>query len=33
MQIRDPRHKRRLVIKAADVVLFGPPQRKPFNAE
>lgn len=27
MQIRDPRHKRRLVIKATDVVLFGPPQR------
>jgi Flp pilus assembly protein TadB len=27
MQIRDPRHKRRLIIKAADVVLFGPPQR------
>lgn len=28
MQIRDPRHKRRLIIKATDVVLFGPPQRK-----
>lgn len=27
MQIRDSRHKRRLVIKATDVVLFGPPQR------
>jgi len=27
MQIRDPRHKRRLIIKATDVVLFGPPQR------
>ncbi|CAF4105810.1 unnamed protein product, partial [Rotaria sp. Silwood2] len=26
MQIRDPRHKRRLVIKATDVVLFGPPK-------
>jgi hypothetical protein len=31
MQIRDPRHKRRLVIKATDVVLFGPPQRKIFD--
>ena len=27
MQIRDLRHKRRLIIKATDVVLFGPPQR------
>ncbi|CAF2596650.1 unnamed protein product [Rotaria sp. Silwood2] len=27
MQIRDPRHKRRLIIKATDVVLFGPPQQ------
>ncbi|CAF3645110.1 unnamed protein product [Rotaria sp. Silwood1] len=27
MQIRDPRHKRRLIIKATDIVLFGPPQR------
>ena len=27
MQIRDARHKRRLVIKATDIVLFGPPQR------
>lgn len=27
MQIRDSRHKRRLLIKATDVVLFGPPQR------
>ena len=27
MQMRDPRHKRRLIIKATDVVLFGPPQR------
>ncbi|CAF1297206.1 unnamed protein product [Rotaria magnacalcarata] len=26
MQIRDPRHKRRLIIKSTDVVLFGPPQ-------
>ncbi|CAF1099606.1 unnamed protein product [Adineta ricciae] len=25
MQIRDLRHKRRLIIKATDVVLFGPP--------
>jgi hypothetical protein len=28
MQIRDLRHKRRLIIKATDVVLFGPPQSK-----
>lgn len=27
MQIRDLRHKHRLIIKATDVVLFGPPQR------
>ncbi|CAF1031135.1 unnamed protein product [Rotaria sordida] len=27
LQIRDPRHKRRLIIKATDIVLFGPPQR------
>ncbi|CAF4414585.1 unnamed protein product, partial [Adineta steineri] len=27
MQIRDLRHKRRLIIKATDVVLFGPPPR------
>ncbi|CAF0756162.1 unnamed protein product [Adineta ricciae] len=27
MQIRDPRHKRRLIIKATDIVLFGPPRR------
>ncbi len=31
MQIRDPRHKRRLIIKSTDIVLFGPPQRKLFN--
>ncbi len=31
MQIRDPRHKRRLIIKATDIVLFGPPQRILFN--
>lgn len=31
MQIRDPRHKRRLIIKSTDVVLFGPPQRKTFH--
>ncbi len=31
MQIRDPRHKRRLIIKATDIVLFGPPQRLSFN--
>ncbi|CAF0721856.1 unnamed protein product [Didymodactylos carnosus] len=30
MHIRDPRHKRRLIIKATDVVLFGPPQN-PHN--
>jgi hypothetical protein len=28
MHIRDPRHKRRLIIKATDAVLFGPPQSK-----
>ncbi|CAF1159111.1 unnamed protein product [Adineta steineri] len=27
MQIRDLRHRRRLIIKATDIVLFGPPQR------
>ena len=26
MHIRDVRDKRRLIIKATDVVLFGPPQ-------
>jgi len=31
MQIRDPRHKRRLIIKSTDIVLFGPPQRISFN--
>jgi hypothetical protein len=31
MQIRDPRHKRRLIIKSVDVVLFGPPPRKISN--
>jgi hypothetical protein len=31
MQIRDPRHKRRLIIKATDIVLFGPPPRILFD--
>ncbi|CAF0741682.1 unnamed protein product [Rotaria sordida] len=31
MQIRDPRHKRLLVIKATDVVLFGPPPQHKHN--
>jgi hypothetical protein len=31
MQIRDPRHKRRLIIKSVDVVLFGSPPRKILN--
>ena len=31
MHIRDPRHKRLLMIKATDVVLFGPPQRINFQ--
>lgn len=31
MHIRDVRDKRRLMIKATDVVLFGPPQRKHEN--
>ncbi|RNA34932.1 stromal interaction molecule [Brachionus plicatilis] len=30
MQIKDPRHKRLLIIKATDLVLFGPTQ-KPHN--
>ena len=31
MHIRDVRDKRRLIIKATDVVLFGPPQGKQQN--
>jgi hypothetical protein len=33
MQIRDPRHKRRLIIKSTDVVLFGPPQSIESNSD
>ena len=33
MQIRDLRDKRRLIIKATDIVLFGPPQGKTIDFE
>jgi hypothetical protein len=33
MQVRDPRHKRRLIIKATDIVLFGPPPSMELNLD